>query len=286
MSGAGGVRVEIGRQAERVAVVTLDEPERRNVLSPSTVEAIVSAFEALEANASVGAVVVTGAGPAFCAGADLSHLAGAGGGAGEGGEGEARGEGGAGEARGEGGAGEARQGVRSIYDGFLRVARSPLPTVAAVNGPAVGAGVNLALCCDLILAAEGARFDTRFLQLGLHPGGGATWMLRRRLGPQGAAATALFGQVLSGQEAVEAGLAWRCVPDGELVGAASEMAARAAAAPPALVRRVKATLARMETVASHDEAVEIELEAQLWSMSQPEFAERVAAMRTRVGRRG
>ena len=82
----------------------------------------------------------------------------------------------------------ARATSATIYEGFLRVLRSPLPTVAAVNGPAVGAGFNLALACDVRLAGTSARFDARFLRIGLHPGGGHTWMLDRAVGPQAAAA--------------------------------------------------------------------------------------------------
>src|SRR5205807_674729 len=175
---------------------------------------IVSAFDALEGDGSVGAVVVTGAPPAFCAGADLSHL-------------------------GQAGQGSEGGGLRSVYEGFLRVQRSPLPTVAAVNGSAVGAGVNLALACDVRIAGRSAKFDTRFLQLGLHPGGGHTWMMSRVLGAQGAAATVLFGEVLDGRAAEHHGLAWRCVDDAHLVRDAKAFAAKAAAAPPALARRVK-----------------------------------------------
>src|SRR5690606_30490026 len=110
------------------------------------------------------------------------------------------------------------------YEGFLRVARCPLPTIAAVNGPAVGAGMNLALACDVRLAGQSARFDTRFLQLGVHPGGGHTWMMRNAVGPQAAAAMVLFGEVLDGAEAERCGLAWRCVADDELVDTAFTMA--------------------------------------------------------------
>jgi enoyl-CoA hydratase len=215
---------------------------------------IVSAMDALEADGSVAAVVVTGAPPAFCAGADLSHL-------------------------GQAGRGSEGGGLRSVYEGFLRVQRSPLPTVAAVNGAAVGAGVNLALACDVRIAGRSARFDTRFLQLGLHPGGGHTWMMNRLLGPQGAAATVIFGDVLDGEAAERHGLVWRCVDDGELLSEARTFAAKAASAPPALARRVKQTLREVATITSPDEAVSVELEAQLWSMQQPDFAERLKARR-------
>jgi enoyl-CoA hydratase len=172
--------------------------------------------------------------------------------------------------------------MRGIYEGFLRVGRSPLPTIAAVNGAAVGAGMNLALCCDLRIAGKRAKFDTRFLQLGLHPGGGHTWMMRRIMGPQGALAAVLFGEVLDGDAAERSGLAWRCVEDDELLATAATIAGRAAAAPLALAKRLKATLSTMAGIGDHDEAVNVELEAQVWSMSQPEFAERLAAMREKI----
>jgi enoyl-CoA hydratase len=248
------VDIDLARGAERVAVVTVNDPKRRNALTPPMIEELVAAFDRLEADPDVGAVVITGAPPAFCAGADLSHL----------------------------GASPSEAGLRGIYEGFLRVGRSPLPTVAAVNGAAVGAGMNLALCCDLRLAGRSAKFDTRFLQLGLHPGGGHTWMMRRIVGPEVTAATVLFGEVLDGPEAERARLVWRCVDDDQLLPTAIEMAGRAAAAPPAVARRIKETIATMADVASHHAAVDVELEAQVWSMAQPEFAARLAAIRDRI----
>ncbi|MDQ3757142.1 MAG: enoyl-CoA hydratase-related protein, partial [Actinomycetota bacterium] len=194
---------------------------------------------------------------AFCAGADLADL---------------------------GGSREA--GLRRIYEGFLRVARSPLPTVAAINGAAVGAGVNLALCCDVRLTATSARIDTRFVELGLHPGGGHTWLLHRAVGPQAAAAMVLFGEALDGPAAAAHGLAWRCVDDDALLSEACTLAARAAAAPPELSRRVKATLRTVAAIEHHEEAVDLELAAQVWSLEQPFFAERLAALRARVRNAG
>jgi enoyl-CoA hydratase len=242
--------------ADGVATLTLDNPEGRNTLTAAMVDQIVAAMDAFEADHAVGAVVVTGAPPAFCAGADLGNLA---------------------EATGD--------GLGRIYEGFLRIARSPLPTLAAVNGAAVGAGMNLALGCDVRLAARRARFDTRFLQLGIHPGGGHTWMLRRIAGPQVAMAAVVFGEVLDGVEAERVGLVHRCVDDDALLDAAHEMAARAAAAPRELVATVKRTIQAMADVHDHPAAVERELEPQLWSTRQPWFQERIAAMRAKISSR-
>jgi enoyl-CoA hydratase len=244
------VRCEI---ADGVAVVTLDDPERRNALNLPMVDEIVDLMDRIDADSNVGAIVVTGAPPAFCAGADLSHLG-----------------------------GSQRAGLRSVYEGFLRFGRSPLPTIAAVNGAAVGAGMNLALVCDVRLAARRARFDTRFLQLGLHPGGGHTWMFRRVAGPQTTMATVLFGEVLDGEAAEKCGLVWRCIDDDALLDEAKAMAAKAASAPRELLIRTKATIADMAEVADHEAAVDRELEPQLWSVAQPEFRERLAAMQAKI----
>lgn len=242
-------------QHDRVAVITLDDPDRRNALNLALCAELAATMDDLEADSSVGAVVVTGAAPAFCAGADLTQL---------------------GESR--------REGLLAIYEGFLRVANSPLPTIAAVNGAAVGAGMNLALAADVRLAGRSARFDTRFLDLGIHPGGGHTWMLRRIAGPQTAKAMVLFGQRLDGQEAERVGLVWRCVDDDELLSTAIEMAARAADGPPELTRRIKATIGDVASIEDHAVAVERELGDQLWSMDQPAFAERLAALQSRITR--
>lgn len=252
------VRIERAGTDGRVAVVTLDAPERRNTLTLDMVREIEGAFDVLEDDAGTGAVVLTGAPPAFCAGADLSHLAG------------------------DRGSDNSEAGLRAIYEGFLRVGRSTLPTLAAVNGAAVGAGMNLALCCDVRIAARSARFDTRFLQLGLHPGGGHTWMLRRTVGPPAAAAMVLFGEVLDGAAAERTGLAWRCVEDTDLLATAIELADRAASAPRGLAIRTKQTLAAMAMVGSHEEAVDVELEAQVWSLRQPDFRQRLEAMQRRI----
>ena len=242
---------------ERVAVVTLNDPDRRNSLTGPMVDEIVETFDALEADDGVGAVVVTGAGKGFCAGADLGNLG-----------------------------GQSGPGFRSIYEGFLRVGRSTLPTLAAVNGAAVGAGMNLALACDLRVAGRSGRFDCRFLDLGLHPGGGHTWMLRDAVGKANAAAMVLFGQILDGETAERYGLAWRCFDDGSLVDGAVEIAARAASGPKELVVEIKKSLHDMRAIDDANAAMERELGPQVWSREQPWFAERLAAIKARVQKKG
>jgi enoyl-CoA hydratase len=239
-----------------VMTLTLNNPSERNTLTTEMVAEIVDAMDRAEADPNIGAVVVTGAPPAFCAGANLGNLAEA-----------------------------TAEGLGAIYEGFLRIARSPLPTLAAVNGAAVGAGMNLALGCDVRIAATSARFDTRFLQIGIHPGGGHTWMLRRIAGPQAAHAAVVFGEVLDGVQAERIGLVWRSVPDDELAETAQTMAARAASAPRDLVIATKSTIATMADIDEHDAAVAVELEPQLWSTRQPWFAERLAALQQRISKR-
>jgi enoyl-CoA hydratase len=232
-----------------VARVTLNDAERRNVLSGDLVRELVAAFDGLEADPQVSAVVVTGAGPVFCAGADLADLQAA--------------------TRGD------VAGVELVYEGFLRVARSPLPTIAAVNGPAVGAGFNLALACDLRVVSASAWFDTRFLKLGIHPGGGHSWMLHRLVGPQVAAAMVLFGERLDGAAAVEAGLAYRCVPDDQLFAAVAALTSRLGGVEPELVRRTKQTLRLAGGGSDHAAVLAHETAEQMWSLSLPSTASRI-----------
>jgi len=239
--------------SDGVGILVLNNPGERNTLTAPMVERIVAVMDRFESDSSVGAVVVTGTAPAFCAGANLGNLQ-----------------------------QSSAESLGRIYEGFLRIARSPLPTLAAVNGPAVGAGMNLALGCDVRIAARRARFDTRFLQIGIHPGGGHTWMLRRLAGPQTAMATVVFGEVIDGQEAERLGIVHKCVDDDRLLEVAHEMAARAAAAPRELVIETKKTIRAMADVDTHDEAVARELDPQLWSTRQPWFAERIAALQSKI----
>ena len=256
-----------------VAVLTVSDPARRNALTVGLSDDLAAAVAGCERDESIGALVVTGAPPAFCAGGDLGTLAAA-------------------------GKSGSDHDLRRIYEGFLAVARCPLPTVAAVNGPAVGAGLNLALACDVRLAGPAARFDARFLTLGIHPGGGMTWLLQRAVGPQAAAAMMLFNEVWDGVEAVRTGLAHRLVDTGGddtggddtarderahelVVTAAVELAARAAEAPRDLVLATKRTMRDTAGITQHAAAVEREIGPQLASLASPAFAEIIAATRAK-----
>ena len=136
------------------------------------------------------------------------------------------------------------------------------------------------------LAGASARFDTRFIELGIHPGGGHTWMFQRIAGQQAAMAAVLFGEVLDGTEAERVGLVWRCVGDDELVERAIGFASRVAHAPPELARRVKRTIQQIAALDVHQLAVDRELGDQVWSMDQPEFAAKLEAMKARISSRG
>ena len=239
-----------------IAMVTLDDPQRRNALSLAMADEMATTFRDFESSPDVGAVILTGTPPAFSAGADLNDLEQA-----------------------------TRESLRQIYEGFLVVARCSLPTIAAVNGPAVGAGLNLALACDIRVAARSARFESRFIDLALHPGGGHTWMLTQLLGPQGAAAVVLCGEPLDGEMAARHGLAWSVVDDELLMDETLALAKRTKKAPREMVQKLKATLRAMVTISDHEEAVERELEPQLWSVDQPAFRERIQALKKRIAKK-
>jgi enoyl-CoA hydratase len=239
---------------DRVAVITLNDPDRRNTVTSEMNDAMIEAVAQAEADDDIGALVLTGAGTAFCAGALLDDLLGAG----------------------------SEAELSSIYRGFLAVAHSGLPTIAAVNGAAVGAGMNLALAADMILAGESARFDSRFHQIAIHSGGGHTWRLANITNLQTAKAMVLFGERLNGQQAADVGIAYKCVPDAELLSTAIEYAQKAAAAPKGLVARTKATFGSLAAVEDSQAAVDLETTPQFWAMQQDEFKQWVSDLKARI----
>jgi enoyl-CoA hydratase len=239
------------------AIITLNTPARRNLLTSASVAALVTAVENAEADPAVKALVITGAGRAFCSGADLELL--------------------------EKASGGEFAPVRGVYEAFLRVMRSPLLTIAAVNGPAVGAGLNLALVCDVRLAAESAMFDARFMKLHIHPGGGHSWLMHRAVGDQAAAMAILFGEVWDAPTALSHGLVARVIADDGLLDCALAMTKRLAGHDSELIRRMVATLRHVNSGATHGEILEMEADAQRWSLAQPNARAALAGIRAALG---
>jgi len=239
---------------EGVAVLTLNDPARRNVLSAALVRAIAAAMDAAEQDDATRCIVVTGAGSSFCAGAELGTLRQA--------------------------ADGAFDDVEVVYQGFLRVRESPLPTIAAVNGPAVGAGFNLALACDVRLAGPDAKFDTRFAALHLHPGGGHAWMLAHAVGQQQATLACLFGDTWDAQQALHVGLVADVIDDP--VAAAVLIGQRLGGQERDYVERLTATLRATVSTLTHADALAAETAAQRWSATRPAFLDGVAAIEQRI----
>lgn len=235
-----------------IAVITMRAPDRRNALTVEMAAAMTEACETIDADPQIGAVIVTGEGAYFCAGGDRGTLAAA-------------------------GKDPAEPGiygdVGTIYNAFARVGQLKPPTIAAIRGGALGAGLNLALATDLRVVAEDAKFLSGFLPIGLHPGGGHSLLISRAVGRETANALQLFGQTITGVQAVELGLAWAAVPAADVHDKALELAA-VPAKDPELSRR---TAQSMRLIAGPpalpwNAALDLERASQMWSLRRKELA--------------
>jgi enoyl-CoA hydratase len=232
------------RQEGSVAVITISSPEVRNGLTAEMADQLAAHCDAVDADASVGAAVIQGDGGTFCSGADTRAW----------------------KVNVDPASEEAYTRSTAVYGAFVRVGKLEVPTVAAVRGAAVGAGMNLFLATDVRVVATNARLLAGFLRIGIHPGGGFFTLAGRLAGREGAAALGLFGQEVSGEEAVGRGLAWEAVPDEQVEGRALEMA-QMAAKDPELARHAVASF-RSELgppAVSWPAAVEMERGIQMWS---------------------
>jgi enoyl-CoA hydratase len=214
--------------------LTLNDPDRRNSIDATMRDDLAAAISEVAADQDARTLVVTGAGTAFCAGADLPAMFGDTGRTVQ----------------------EIRADLHRIYDSFLRVLALPIPTIAAVQGPAVGAGLNLAMACDTRIVGPRAKMIASFTKIGLHPGGGCTWFLTRALGAERALQLLLDGGSVDGPEAVRIGLAATLAEDP--LAAAHERAERWAAIDPALARDIKTSV---RTAVRSDFATSLEFEA-------------------------
>ncbi len=235
-----------------LAVLTLNSAEKRNLLTPHSALAIAEAVQQLTQDPAIKALAVTGRNDAFCSGADLAALQQA--------------------ALGDG------EELQQIYAAFTSVANSPLLTIALLNGPALGAGLNLAMACDIRLASPQAWFDSRFFQLAIHPGGGHTWLLPQLVGWQQAAAMIFCGERLSAQQALAAGFVKELLPEEELLTRAKQLTAAMANLPTELVRQTKNTMLAMRHCNRQDDAVAYEFRQQFHSLQQPAAQQHIAAL--------
>ncbi len=263
-----GDRLVLLERDGAVSTLVLNDPERRNAMSAAMGEAFAARIAEL-ATEPPRVVIVTGAGGAFAAGGDLAMI-------------QDRADRAA--ASPERARREVGDVMRSFYRLFLSVRDLPCPTIAAVNGAAVGAGLCLALACDVRVASRTARLGLNFTALGLHPGMGATWTLPRLVGPARAAELLYSARLIGGEEAASIGLVNRAVPADEVMAVARELAAEFAATAPGANRAVKRALAR-SAWASLEDQLGFEAEEQAATLATRDAREGLAAARERRGPR-
>jgi enoyl-CoA hydratase len=230
-----------------VAVVTIDNVERRNALDLGLARDLIAACDEIDGDAAIGAAVLQGAGGTFCSGADRSVL----------------------DGNTDPADDEAYKTMGVIYGSFRRVGDLAVPTVAAVRGAVVGAGMNLMMATDIRVVADDVKVLAGFLRIGIHPGGGFFTLANRVAGREAAAAMGLFGEALEGQAVVDAGLAWEAVPDVEVEGRALALATTAAADPE--LARVAVETFRREVgppAIPWDVAINYERPSQMWSLAR------------------
>jgi len=231
-----------------VRLLTLNAPERRNALDWPLLDELSAAVQSVADDADARALVVTGAGKGFCAGADLANLFG----------------------DLDRPTDEMRDHLMKVYASFLGIRDLTIPTIAAVNGAAIGAGLNVALACDIVVAGPHAGFGPTFAEIGLHPGGGCTWMLTERVGRARATAALFSGAVIGAEEAARIGVADRLADDA--LAAATELAHLYADREPQLMADIKESVRIAET-SDLTTSLDFESWAQAASMKNRRFRE-------------
>ena len=247
-------KLRLESRDDGVRVLTLNDPEKRNAIGAELRAALLDAVASVAADPDARALVVTGEGSAFCAGADLPSVFG------------------------DVGApvDELRDRLHSYYRSFLGILDLAIPTIAAVQGPAIGAGLNLALVCDLCFVGPRGRLGATFSRIGLHPGGGCTYFLTRAVGRQRALSILLEGQTLDAETAVAYGLALELVDDP--LARALEVAGELATRDAGTLRDIKRAVGLAESD-GFAATVEFETWAQAASAKKPAIQEMVERFR-------
>lgn len=238
-----------------LASITLNRPDRLNSFNVRMHEEVRAAFDTIEADDTIRAVLLTGAGRGFCAGQDLSDRA----------------------VSADGAKPDLGASVEAYYNPLIRrIASLPMPVVCAVNGVAAGAGANIALACDIVFAARSAKFIQSFANIGLIPDSGGTWILPRLIGQARAMGLALTGEPLMAQTAAEWGLIWKCVDDDALIAEATALATKFATGP---TRGLAETKKRIRAAWGNSLDTELDAERDAMRMlgGSDDYAEGVAA---------
>jgi enoyl-CoA hydratase len=252
----GPTHLRLERPVDGVALLVLDNPEQRNAMSEPMTRSWVEAVRQLAADRSVRAVVVTGEGSAFCSGGNTGWIAS---------EPDAQVD-------------QLRDRMLGFYRAWLSIRDLEVPTIAAVNGPAIGAGLCLALACDLRYAATGAKLGAPFVRLGMNPGMAATYLLPNVVGEAHARDLLLTGRTVLADEALRLGLVSRVFPPGELLAGALEAAGQIAASAPIPSRYTKVAL-RDGGHTDFETAVQWEALAQPVTLATADLQEGIAAAR-------
>lgn len=239
-----------------VAILTLQREDRLNALTVAMGAAFEVAVASLAMEPELRAVVVTGAGKAFSAGGDLDFL----------------------EERAAASPQQNAEEMRAFYRRYLSVRQLPVPVLAAIQGPAIGAGLCLALACDVRIAATKAKLGFTFVSLGLHPGMGATFLLPALVGPQTASRLLLTGDVIDGEEASRLGLVAEAVSAEETLPVTLAYARRMAAAGPVAVRSTARSL-RLQDERGLEQALWREADAQAQCYATSDFLRGISAVR-------
>ena len=262
-SEANAADLVLETREDAIVTLTFNDEARRNAMTRQMGEAFRDRVRALAGDPDLRAVVITGSGSAFSAGGDLDMI-----------EDLAR------QAR----RGDARASVqafmRSFYELFLSIRSLPVPTLAAINGHAIGAGLCVALACDIRYIAREAKVGLNFTKLGLHPGMGASWTLPRLVGPAMAAELLYTSRVVQGVEAAAMGLASRCLPAAVVLSATLAVAREIAGCSPVAIRSLKKGLAHSPGV-DLDAQLDFEAAEQAVCFESEDMLEGLAAAQER-----
>ena len=242
------------RQAYRV--LTLNRPDKLNAFTEDLHKALRAAFDAAEADKNCRALILTGAGRAFCAGQDLTDRL---------------------VTFKAGETPNIEKTLGAYYNPLIRRIRSfPMPVIAAVNGIAAGAGANVALACDIVLAAKSAKFLQAFARIGLMPDAGGSWILPRLVGPARARGLAMLAEPINAEDAQSWGLIWKAVEDSALLSEAETMAQKFAGMSTGALATIKRAFDAGETN-TLDAQLDLERDLQQGLASAPDYAEGVTA---------